>query len=111
VIGLPLSVGKSDVDQTVLRVGLNSNYKNFRTRLQYGYQFAGDLYGISSTSIVGGNSHRNLTGVNLGRNTLNIGFGGDFKINRNTKLFADYDFNLGEHSTAHTGQFGLITNF
>ncbi|MDR2754938.1 MAG: autotransporter outer membrane beta-barrel domain-containing protein, partial [Planctomycetaceae bacterium] len=100
------------VDQTVLRIGVNSGYKNLRTRLQYGYQVGGDLYGISRTSIIGGNNnHRVLTGVNLGRNTLNLGFGGDFKIGKRTKLFADYDFDLGEHSTAHTGQFGLMMTF
>ncbi|MDR2707088.1 MAG: autotransporter domain-containing protein, partial [Planctomycetaceae bacterium] len=111
VAGLPLSIGKSDLEQTVLRIGVNSSYKNLRTRLQYGYQVAGDLYGSSRASIVGGNNSRVLTGVNLGRNTLNIGFGGDFKINKRTKLFADYDFDLGEHSNAHSGQFGLAINF
>jgi uncharacterized protein with beta-barrel porin domain len=52
-----------------------------------------------------------LSGVNLGRHTLNIGFGGDFKIGNRTKLFADYDLDLGEHSTAHTGQFGFVRYF
>ncbi|MDR2438297.1 MAG: autotransporter outer membrane beta-barrel domain-containing protein, partial [Planctomycetaceae bacterium] len=99
VTGLPLSVGKNDLDQTVLRIGVNSSYKNLQTRLQYGYQIAGDLYSISRISITGSNN-RILTGVHLGRNTLNLGFGGDFKIGKRTKLFADYDFDLGEHSTS-----------
>jgi hypothetical protein len=98
------------MEQTVLRVGVNSNYKNLRTRLQYGYQVSGDCYGISRTSITGGNN-RVLTGVNLGRHTLNAGLGGDFKIGKRTKLFADYDFNLGEHSNAHSGQFGFVRYF
>jgi uncharacterized protein with beta-barrel porin domain len=108
---MPLTVKKSNIDQTVLRIGVNSNYKNLRTRLQYGYQIAGDCYGISRTSIVGGNNNRVLTGVNLGRHTLNAGLGGDFKIGKRTKLFADYDFNLGEHSNAHSGQFGFVRYF
>jgi outer membrane autotransporter protein len=111
VTDLPLAVGKSDIDQTVLRIGVNSSYRNLRTRLQYGYQVGGDLYGVSPTSIAGGNNNRVLTGVNLGRNTLNLGFGGNFKIGKRTKLFADYDFDLGKHSTAHTGQFGFVTIF
>jgi autotransporter-associated beta strand protein len=111
VIGLPLSVGKSDLDQTVLRFGLNSNYKNLRTRLQYGYQVAGDLQGISRTSVTGGNNNRVLTGVYLGRHTLNVGLGVDFKIGNRTKLFADYDFDLGKNSTAHSGQFGFVHYF
>ncbi|MDR1290154.1 MAG: autotransporter outer membrane beta-barrel domain-containing protein, partial [Planctomycetaceae bacterium] len=106
---IPLTVNKGDIDQTVLRVGVNSNYKNLRTRLQYGYQIAGDHYGISRTSITSGN--RILTGVNLGRHTFNAGLGGDFKIGNRTKLFADYDLDLGKHSTNHTGQFGFVRYF
>ncbi|MDR1054052.1 MAG: autotransporter outer membrane beta-barrel domain-containing protein, partial [Planctomycetaceae bacterium] len=108
---IPLAVNKSDIDQTILRVGVNSNYKNLRTRLQYGYQVAGDHYGISRTSIIGGDGNRILTGVNLGRHSLNVGFGGDFKISNRTKLFADYDFDLGKHSINHTGQFGFVRYF
>jgi autotransporter-associated beta strand protein len=113
VTGLPLSVGKNDLEQTVLRVGVNSSYKNLRTRLQYGYQVGGDLYSISRTSIIGNNNNNNrvLKSSNLGRNTLNLGFGGDFKIGKRTNLFADYDFDLGEHSQSHTGQFGLVFTF
>ncbi|MDR2439952.1 MAG: autotransporter domain-containing protein, partial [Planctomycetaceae bacterium] len=113
VTDLPLSVNKNDLDQTVLRIGVNSSYKNLRTRLQYGYQVAGDLYSISRTSITGNNTNNNriITGVHLGRNTLNLGFGGDFKTGKRTKLFADYDFDLGEHSTSHTGQFGFVRDF
>ncbi|MDR1270127.1 MAG: hypothetical protein LBK82_11440, partial [Planctomycetaceae bacterium] len=61
--------------------------------------------------ITGGNNNRVLTGVNLGRHTLNAGLGGDFKIGNRTKLVADYDFNLGEHSNTHSGQFGLVRYF
>ncbi|MDR1141961.1 MAG: autotransporter domain-containing protein [Planctomycetaceae bacterium] len=111
VTGLPLSVGKSDLEQTILRFGITANYKNLRTRLQYGYQVAGDLYATSRTTITGGNNSRTILSANLGRNMLNIGFGGDFKIGNCTKLFADYDFDLGEHSNAHTGQFGFVTKF
>ncbi|MDR1485347.1 MAG: autotransporter outer membrane beta-barrel domain-containing protein, partial [Planctomycetaceae bacterium] len=111
VSGFPLSVGKSSIDQTVLRFGVNSNYKNLRTRLQYGYQAAGDLYGGSRTTIVGGNNSRVLTGVNLGRHVFNFGIGGDIKIANQVKLFTDYDLNIGKKTTSHTGQIGLVKNF
>ncbi|MDR1141918.1 MAG: autotransporter outer membrane beta-barrel domain-containing protein [Planctomycetaceae bacterium] len=109
VANIPLAIKKGDIDQTVLRIGINSNYKNLRTRLQYGYQVAGDCYGIAQTSITGGN--RILSGVHLGRHTLNVGLGGDFSINNRTKLFVDYDFDLGEHANTHSGQFGFVRNF
>ncbi|MDR1478899.1 MAG: autotransporter domain-containing protein [Planctomycetaceae bacterium] len=67
---VPLTVKKGEMDQTILQLGFNSNYKNWRTRLQYGYQ-----------------------------------------INNRTKLFADYDLDLGEHATAHTEQFGFVRYF
>jgi uncharacterized protein with beta-barrel porin domain len=111
VSNIPLTVSNSDIEQTILRVGINSSYKNFRSRLQYGYLVGGDLRGISRASITGGTNNRLITGANLGRHNLNVGLGGDFKISKNTKLFADYDFDLGENSTAHTGQFGLMIAF
>jgi uncharacterized protein with beta-barrel porin domain len=80
-----------------------------RTRLQYGYQVAGDLYGVSK-SIIGG-STQTFRGVNLGRNTFNAGIGGDIPLTKSSRLFADYDFNLGERSTSHTGQIGFVTNW
>ncbi|MDR1484470.1 MAG: autotransporter outer membrane beta-barrel domain-containing protein, partial [Planctomycetaceae bacterium] len=111
VSGFPLSVGKSSIDQTVLRFGVNSNYKNLRTRLQYGYQVAGDLYGGSRTTITGGNNNRVLTGVNLGRHVFNFGIGGDIKVANQIKLFTDYDLNIGKKTTSHTGQIGLVKQF
>jgi outer membrane autotransporter protein len=108
---VPLTIKKGEMDQTILRLGANSNYKNWRTRL-HSCQLAGDLHGVSRTSITGGgNNNRILSGVNLGRHTFNAGFGGDFQINNRTKLFADYDLDLGKHATAHTGQFGFVRYF
>ena len=94
----------------MLRIGLNSQYGNLRTRLQYGYQVGGEEYGTSK-SIINGTT-QTFRGVNLGRNTFNAGIGGDLpltrNIRRNARLFADYDFDLGERATAHTGQIGFV---
>jgi autotransporter-associated beta strand protein len=112
-------IAKSSLDQTVLRIGLNSQWQptyllNFRTRLQYGLQIGGDLYGSVKTSYLATpDQNHTLTSVNLGKNRLNLGFGTDIYTsnNKRTRLFADYDLDLGERSTAHTGQFGFITNW
>jgi uncharacterized protein with beta-barrel porin domain len=85
---------------------VNSQFGNLRTRLQYGYQVGGEEYGTSN-SIIGGTT-QTFRGVNLGRNTFNAGIGGDLPLTRNTRLFADYDFDLGERSAAHTGQIGFV---
>ncbi|MDR0391350.1 MAG: autotransporter domain-containing protein, partial [Planctomycetaceae bacterium] len=111
VTEFPLAIDESEISQTMFRVGFNSNYQNIRTRLQYSYQFAGNVYSISPTSIVGGKNKRNITSVNLGRNSLNAGLGVDFKIYGNTKLFADYDLKIKTHTITHSAQIGLITNF
>jgi len=116
---LAFDTAKSDYDQTVLRFGLNSrwcqnNGMNLRTRLQYGVQVAGDRWGTAQTAFsVNPGESRMLTGVNLGRNTLNVGFGGDWHVSakKRTHLFADYDFDLGEKATTHTGQIGVATNW
>ncbi|MDR3108999.1 MAG: autotransporter outer membrane beta-barrel domain-containing protein, partial [Planctomycetaceae bacterium] len=104
--GLAQRVDTDSLDQTVLRVGVNSQFGNLRTRLQYGYQVGGEEYGTSN-SIIGGTT-QTFRGVNLGRNTFNAGIGGDLPLTRNTRLFADYDFDLGERSAAHTGQIGFV---
>jgi outer membrane autotransporter protein len=110
--GLAQQVDNNSLDQTVLRIGLNSQYApysqlgNLRTRLQYGYQVGSEEYG-TSRSIISGTT-QTFRGVNLGRNTLNIGIGGDLPLTRNTRLFADYDFDLSERATAHTGQIGFV---
>ena len=50
-----------------------------------------------------------LRGVNLGRNQFNVGLGGEWKLTNRTRLFGDYDFDLGDRSTAR--QFGVVTNW
>jgi uncharacterized protein with beta-barrel porin domain len=112
-------IDKSTLDQTVLRIGLNSKFQptellNFRTRLQYGVQLGGDLYGSARTAFAANlTESRVLTGVNLGRNMFNVGIGTDIysSNSKRLKLFADYDLDLGERSTAHTGQLGFVTTW
>ncbi|MDR1925507.1 MAG: autotransporter outer membrane beta-barrel domain-containing protein, partial [Planctomycetaceae bacterium] len=107
----PINISSRTLDQTILRFGINSNYQNLRTKLQYGYQIGGDSFASSKVSFVGGTTNRVLTGVNLGRHNFNAGLGGDFKIGKRTSLFVDYDFDLGERATAHTGQVGAVVRF
>jgi hypothetical protein len=112
-------IERSSVGQTVLRIGLNSKFQssdmiNFRTRLQYGVQIGGDLYGAVRTSFLSNpGESRTLTGVNLGRNMFNVGVGIDIRNikSQHSRLFADYDLDLGERSTAHTAQLGIVTTF
>jgi hypothetical protein len=108
-------IDKSSLDQIVLRFGMNSKFQpkeflSFRTRLQYGVLVNGDKYGSAKTSFLANPTEsRVLTGVNLGRNMFNIGVGlniYDSKF-KHSRFFADYDFDLGERATAHSGQLGI----
>ena len=68
------------------------------------------MYGSVKTSFTGGSNYVTLKGVNVGRNRLNAGIGADiYSINKSSKLFSDYEFDLGERSTAHTIQLSFIT--
>jgi outer membrane autotransporter protein len=114
--GGQVNVNKSSLDQTVLRIGLNSNsslasHVNLRTRLQYGVQIGGDLYGTTRTSFQNGNGYATLKGVNVGRHRLNTGIGMDVHTSNRTKIFVDYDFDLGRRSTAHTTQLGFVVSY
>jgi hypothetical protein len=112
-------IEKSSAGQTMLRMGLNAKYQlsgimNFRTRLQYGVQVGGEVYGSVRTSFLSNpGESRTLTGVNLGRNIFNAGVGIDIynTKSKHSRLFADYDIDLGERSTAHTAQLGLVTTW
>ncbi|MDR2705060.1 MAG: autotransporter domain-containing protein, partial [Planctomycetaceae bacterium] len=112
-------IDRSKLDQMVLRMGLNSKFQpkdfvHFRTRLQYGVQVNGETYGSAKTSFLSNpGESRTLTGVNLGRNMFNVGVGFDLYStkSKNVRIFADYDFDLGERSNAHTGQLGLVTTW
>jgi hypothetical protein len=44
---------------------------------------------------------------------FNVGIGTDIysSNSKRLKLFADYDLDLGERSTAHTGQLGFVTTW
>ncbi|MDR3108533.1 MAG: autotransporter domain-containing protein [Planctomycetaceae bacterium] len=106
---LPQDIDKGNLSKSVLRVGLNGQFSNIRTRLQYGYMVGGDEFGASNVTYRVPSSpsvSRVLTGVNVGRSFANIGLGGDLNLGA-FRVFADYDFDFGERRTAHTGQIGV----
>lgn len=39
---------------------------------------------------------------------FSIGFGGEYYFRDDMKIFADYDFDLGNRTVSHTGYVGLI---
>ncbi|MDR2168945.1 MAG: autotransporter domain-containing protein [Planctomycetaceae bacterium] len=113
---LVLKIGKTNIDQTILRFGLNSKITptrqfQLRTKLQYGLQVAGDLYASANTSFaLNPTITQNIRSIKKGRHNLNIGFGTDlYTADETTKFFLDYDYNYNKRSNAHTIQLGVIT--
>ncbi|MDR0392303.1 MAG: autotransporter domain-containing protein, partial [Planctomycetaceae bacterium] len=111
-----LTIGKSDIDQAILRFGLNSKITptrrfHLRTKLQYGLQVAGDLYASAPTSFtMNPTITQNFRSVKRGRNNLNIGIGTDiYTIDEQTKFFIDYDYIYNKKSDTHALQLGIIT--
>jgi outer membrane autotransporter protein len=111
-----LNVGKGDIDQAMLRFGVNAKMMptrqfHLRTKLQYSLQVAGDLYATAPTSfIINPTITQNLQSVKRGRNNLNIGIGTDiYTIDELTKFFIDYDYTYNKQVNSHALQIGVIT--
>ncbi|MDR2346868.1 MAG: autotransporter outer membrane beta-barrel domain-containing protein, partial [Planctomycetaceae bacterium] len=113
---LGLQIGKSDINQAILRFGLNSKIVptrqfQLRTRFQYGLQVSGDLYASAPTNFsVNPTITQNIRSVKRGRHNLNIGIGTDFyTLDDSTRFFFDYDYNYNQKSNSHAIQIGLIS--
>lgn len=112
---LAQDVKSSNMDRFTARIGVNSKIRyadrfNFTTRLQYAYTFMGDTHGEIRSTFAGTTSAPGMVfkGIDIGRSKLNLGLGGEALLGKckRIRLFLDYDFDCGEHRTAHTGEFG-----
>ena len=96
-----------DLSSAVLRVGLLNEVWRLRTRLQYMRQIAGDDVGFSQTT-VGGLATTRVRGTQWGKDWLNVGIGGELLKTRHWRIFADYNFDLGKHTTSHLGSLNSV---
>jgi uncharacterized protein with beta-barrel porin domain len=107
-----LSIEDNDFEQAFLRIGLNTSYKRLRTRFQYSYLVCGDATAKTQTTIKGiPNGTGTLTAVRRGRYLIDVGAGIDRNIGEFTKIYFDYDFEVGKNINSHTGQLGIVTLF
>ncbi|MDR1291675.1 MAG: autotransporter outer membrane beta-barrel domain-containing protein, partial [Planctomycetaceae bacterium] len=107
-----LSIANNDFEQAFLRIGLNTSYKRLRTRFQYSYLACGDATANTHATIKGiSNGTGTLTAARRGRYIINTGAGIDRNIGEFTKIFADYDFEVGKNINSHTAQLGIVTLF
>ncbi len=112
---------KTDLLAVVARFGLNGTFnwngnhglgRGLRTRLQYGWQFAGDTDGSVATAFVSNPAmSAPIYGNDLGQHYLDAGIGYQHYVGKGAYLFADYDFGLGENRLSHLGQVGLAVAF
>ncbi|MDR0329011.1 MAG: autotransporter outer membrane beta-barrel domain-containing protein [Planctomycetaceae bacterium] len=104
--GTDVMIRPGNMNSTALRVGLLGEFGRFRTRVQYMNQVAGNDYVSFGTDIyIAGDlaSTTQIRGTQWGRDWLNVGVGGDLLTTRNWRVFADYNFDMGKHTTSHLG--------
>ena len=107
---------KSELNRTVLRFGLNTQWRmtdrvRLDTRLQYGRQVGGtdtpSIRGVFAESSVA--TPMTFHGVNLGRDQLNVGVGGRYFLTnaKRSLVYGNYDLDRGNRSLAHTAELGF----
>lgn len=108
------------VGRFVMRAGVNTKielteHAKLRTRFQYGYVIAGETNGKVDARFIASDMSPTmvLRGVNVGRNQLNIGIGGEWELDwtNRVRFFIDYDYDYGDRSNAHSGQGGFIVGW
>jgi outer membrane autotransporter protein len=99
-----------NIDSIVLRLGLLSEFRRFRTRVQYMRQLSGDDFIASQTSLLGDNllTATSIRSTQWGKDWLNVGIGGELLATRHWRIFADYNFDLGKQTTSHLGSLNTI---
>ncbi|MCL2744459.1 MAG: autotransporter outer membrane beta-barrel domain-containing protein, partial [Planctomycetaceae bacterium] len=108
--------GKSDLSQTVMRFGINSQWRmndraRIDTRLQYGRQIGGSdtpsIQSVFAESSV--NTPMTFNGVKLGRDILNVGVGGRYFLTKSNRgiIFGNYDLDRGNRSLTHSAEMGF----
>jgi len=104
-------VESDDISQTSLRIGMLGNAGRFRARLQYIRQLAGDDYVLSRTTAWGVDNTVGIAtsrSLEWGKDWINVGAGGEIFTMGYWRIFADYNFDVGKHTTSHTGSLSTV---
>ena len=114
---------KAKYEQTVLRCGFamqfgasdGSSKMSIRSRIYYGRQIGKEPYPDANMSLVNGGSltTMNIRGIDISRDYMMLGLGGQFYIDssRCCQIFGDYDAIVTNNMTTHTVSLGLIQRF
>jgi len=97
------------VSSAAVRLGLLGNFGRFRTRLQYTRQISGD--DCASSQIAAFGEATQVQGVQWGKDRLNVGVGGELWRVQHFRLFADYNFDVGKHTTSHLGALNFVVEW
>jgi hypothetical protein len=101
-----IMVEPGDASQAVVRLGLLGNYGRVRTRAQYMRQVSGDDSVSSQTTL--SDAAADVRGNQWGKDWFNLGVGGELWSTRHWQVFADYNFDMGRHTTSHLGSLNTI---
>jgi len=102
-------IDPGNLDSAVIRVGLLGGAGRIRTRLQYMRQIAGEDFVNSRTALTWDlAAATTVRGTQWGKDWLNVGIGGELLSTRHWRVFADYNFDLGQHTTSHLGSLNTV---
>jgi uncharacterized protein with beta-barrel porin domain len=109
-INADLRISPGNLSSTAIRIGLLGEIWRLRTRVQYMNQVGGNDYVSSRTSILGDElaTAARIRGTQWGRDWLNVGVGGELLATRNLRVFADYNLDIGRHTTSHLGSLNTV---
>ena len=102
-------VNPEDISSAILRLGVRGELGRLRTKLQYMRYLTGDDAVYSQTGVTGDTSVvTRVRGTQWGKDWLNLGVGGELLSTRHWRIFVDYNFEVGQRTTAHLGSLNSV---
>ncbi|MCL2004711.1 MAG: autotransporter domain-containing protein [Planctomycetaceae bacterium] len=112
---------RSTLERLMFRVGISSELAaregfTLSSRVQYGTQLNGLEYPVVGVRFADGGANQrtaNIWGSRIGRDYLNLGLGGNWKLDRlgHRSVYVNYDTQMYNRATMHVGEAGFITRW
>ncbi|MDR3109117.1 MAG: autotransporter domain-containing protein, partial [Planctomycetaceae bacterium] len=104
-------VADNKFDQARVKVGFNSEFCRFRTRLSYTTLLGGDKVSVADVSFADTGAGTRVNGINTGTDWFSVGVGGKVLERGRLKIYTDYDFDTSKHMSGHTGQLQAVLSW
>ena len=105
-LDMSMPISPDGLDTVMVRLGLQGECFNIRSRVQYIRQVGGDDF--MSSAIRLDTTSASVRSVQWGKDWVNVGLGYDFVQVKNFRLSADYDLDMGKNVTSHLGSVSAV---